>query len=347
MFQRITLNSENLKRLVESVGRFASEYQSSGRGRYFLHGDILLHEGHLDRDAGLLSQILRQHGKLIRFDLPIVADRITVKTNARIFGFRGHSQKPLTVKILMRQRGVTFAERTHGNSLFADIRARRLARSGLQRSRLLKVPEILTYDRKQGRWLVEEFVPGVDARRQDLARVAPRIDFPAIHAGAARLRPLARRRRTGALAAWIRQVDPEFPLPDGDALWPEGLIHSDLGHAGNVMVTPDGSLCLIDWELARIAPVAADLGSLYWRNPDLKPLLMRWLSALDPEGRSVAPNVQLAFGLVRHARQMFEDSPGYVSKLMARQGLDHAAARRQFAEDKAGLGQFLAFLQQA
>lgn len=347
MFQRITLNNENLRRLVEGVESFASEYRAGGRAEYLLFGNVLLHERHLRRDAGLLPQILGRHGQLIRVPLPIVADRITVKTNARIFGFKGRGQTPLTVKILMRHKGATFAERTYGNSLFADISARRMALSTLGKSRLLRVPEVFAYDRKRGRWLVEEFVPGVGARRQDLARVAPHIDLPALYGGAARLRPLSRRSGNIVLSAWIKEVDSDFPVPSQDALWPEALVHGDLGHAGNILVTADGGLLIIDWELARVGPVAVDLGSLYWRNPDLKPLLIRGLLALDPEGRALAPNIQLAFGLVRHANEMFRNPSGYVSKLMMKQGLDHAQARSRLAEDKAGLGDFLAFLRKA
>lgn len=347
MAQRIALNNENLRRLLESLRQFAAEYGARGRANFLLFGDMLLHEAHLGRDAGLLPQILRRHGKLIRFDLPFMAERITVRTNARIFGFKGGGQKPLTVKILMRHSGKTFAERLYGNSLFADIRARRLAAAAFARSPVLTVPGIVAYDKKHGRWLVEEHVPGVSAGRHDLGRVAPFIDFPALYAGAARLRPFARRRQSGRMSAWLREIDPGFPIPDDDALWPEALVHSDMGNAGNVLAAPDGRLCLIDWELAHVAPVAIDLGSLYWRNPDLKPLLMRWLSALDPEGKAMAPNVQLAYGLVRHANQMFRDPSGFVTGLMEGRGLDHAAARRQFAEDKAGLAEFLAFLRKA
>jgi hypothetical protein len=340
--QELTLDNETAVRLVDRLKEFAAEYGATGRGIYILYEDKLIHEAQIARDVRLLPKILNRHGKLTKIELPFVADRIETKTNARIFGFKGRRGIVATVKILMRHSGRSFATRDFGNSLFADIHARRLAAPGLKRAGPIFAPQVYDYDRKRGRWIVEEFVPGKRAKRHDIVRYAPFIDLEKLYGKSTRMKRVLRRRSTRKFAEWLKALDPEFPQPSEEDVWPEGLIHSDL--RGNMWCSADGRLCLIDWELARIAPVANDLVSIYFLNPDLKRFVFEWLRRLDPEKKAIAPEIQLGLTLMRYASDLMENPPQYVADLMADNRMGHAEALAQYEEDKAGVRNFLNFL---
>jgi hypothetical protein len=342
MLETLTLDNETTVRLVDRLKEFAAEYGASGRGTYIVYEDKLIHESQLARDVRLLPKILNRHGKLTKIELPFVADRIETKTNARIFGFKGRRGIVATVKILMRHSGRSFITRDFGNSLFADIHARRIAAPGLKRAGPVFAPEIYAYDRKRGRWIVEEYVPGKRAKRHDIVRYAPFIDLEKLYGDSTTMKPVLRRRSSRKWAEWLKTLDPEFPQPTPDDVWPEGLIHSDL--KGNMWCAADGRLCLIDWELARVAPVASDLVSVYFLNPDLKRFAFEWLRRLDPERKALAPEKQLGLALMRYASDLLQNPPQYVADLMSQNGMTHAEAVAHYEEEKDGVRKFLNFL---
>jgi hypothetical protein len=342
MLETLTLDNETAVRLIDRLKEFAAEYGASGRGTYILNGDTLIHESQLARDVGLLPKILNRHGKLTKIELPFVAERIETKTNARIFGFRARRGVVATVKILMRHSGRSFVTRSFGNSLFADVHARRLAAPGLKRAGPIFAPRVYDYDRKHGRWIVEEFVPGKRAKRHDIVRYAPFIDLEKLYGDSTQLKRILRRRQVQKWAEWLAQLDPEFPQPTEDDVWPEGLIHSDL--RGNMWCSADGRLCLIDWELAHIAPIANDLVSIYFLNPDLKRFAVEWLRRLDPEKKALAPEIQLGLTLMRFASDLMKNPLQYVADLMKEHRFGHAEAMAHYEEEKSGIRQFLNFL---
>ena len=343
MLETLTLNNETAVRLVDKLKQFAVEYGCSGRGAtYVAFGETLLNEQYLGRDPSLVSKILNRHGRINKVGLPFVADRIETKTNARIFGFRSRNGKLSTVKILMRHSGQTFATRKFGKTLFADVHARRIAAPGLKRAGPVFAPRVYDYDRKNGQWIVEDFVPGVRAQREEVARFAPYVDMSAIYGRSARMRPVFRRRATRLYAEWLASIDPEFPQPEKDAVWPESLIHSDL--RGNLWATTDGRLCLIDWELAHVAPVANDFASIYYLNPDIKLFLFEWLRRLDPEGKALAPELQVGLALMRFTADMMQKPAEYVADMTKTRRISYEQAAKVYEEEKRGVREFLAFL---
>jgi Ser/Thr protein kinase RdoA (MazF antagonist) len=97
------------------------------------------------------------------------------------------------------------------------------------------------------------------------------------------------------LAKVLKEVAPSLARVANDARWPVGICHGDL-HAGNLLKGSDGRIWLVDWELAGVRPVVIDLAHLYLRIPDLKPVILDILAALDPEGAGMVPVQQLALG---------------------------------------------------
>lgn len=344
LFEKIRLDrGDTLSRLIDNLTEFAAEYGITGRKcRYVLSGNKLLNEAHFARDPSLSMKTINQFGSLKYIELPFVAERIETRTNARIFGFKERGGALATVKILMRYSGWTLAERKLGKSLFTDVRARRLSAPALTGGRgYLIAPHIFDYDRRHGRWIVEEFIPCVDALRDDLAQFAF-IDLAAIYGGGARLRPVARR---GHVRGWVKALasfDPDFPLPTPDSLWPVALIHNDL--SPNIMKTGDGRLCIVDWELARIGPVAVDLASLYHSNPDLKKVLLGALRKLDPEGHAVPPETQIALCLMRSASRLLRNRSIVIHNFMKSGGVEYAEGEKYFERQLRGVRDYLAAL---
>jgi thiamine kinase-like enzyme len=212
----------------------------------------------------------------------------------------------------------------------------------LARAGRLYAPKLFDYDRKSGRWLVEEYVPGERAKRTEAGSLLSKMHADRVYETAARMKPVLRRRSVRKWAKWLAEIDPDFPQPDKDAVWPEALIHSDL--RGNLHYTPDGRLFVLDWELSRVAPVAADAASIYYLNPSLKPQLVAWLRHLDPEGKAPAPEIQIGFALMRFTSDMMENPAQYQTDLMNRRRISYEAAAALVEEDKNGIREHLAHL---
>lgn len=342
MLETLTLDNETIARLSGRIHQFAAEYGCAGHATYVLFGNALLRSAQVEANAQLLAKVINRHRRLTRVSLPLVADRIETRTNARIFGLTAHNGRDATVKILMRHSGKTLETRKYGNSLFADLHARRLAADGLRQALTVFAPRVFDYDRERGRWIVEEYVAGIRATRKDVVPIAASLDVPAIYRGAARMRPIGRSKAAAVWQARLAKFDPDFPAPHPSVLWPEALVHGDL--RGNMRITPDRRLCLIDWELARIAPVAIDMASLYFLNPNLKPFLIDWLRQLDPEGRALAPEIQLALALMRHTKEMIGNPYRYISDLMQKHRIDHAEAKALYERERSGVREYLAYL---
>lgn len=301
MYRRIILDRATLGALLDRVKAFAAEYRPSGRARYVLLGNRLVNDRLVAGDRTLQAEASSLSGPPLKIELPFSAERIEVATNARIFGLKGHHGELLTAKLLMRQSGgATLVQRRVGKTLFADVRARRLAEEAIRRNVPgVFVPRVVAYDRKYGRWLVEE---QITAQPAETATILQRFDPGALerlYAPVVRLKPVFRRRAIRRWAEALHSLDSDFiPIPD-NAAWPVTLGHSDL--EGNMLGTSDGRLGIIDWELAKVFPVAADLASIYLLLPETGEACARLLRILDPQSASLAPGAQLALGIARMA----------------------------------------------
>jgi hypothetical protein len=344
MAELITLDNEQLPRLVDGIKRFAVEFGIAGRPvAYVLFGNMLINEKQLSRDPVLLPKILNRHGRLVRAGLPFDCDRIETKSNARVFGLK-HRGRRVTAKILMRYSGQTLIDRKYAGALFGEVRARRLAAPALAATGRLFAPRVIAYDRAHGRWIVEEHVEATAAERADIIEAARQIDIGALYKPSARLKPVHRRPPTRELIDLLAEIDPSFPQPPAGALWPEGLTHRDL--PGNVLRTPDNRLCVIDWEMAKVAPVAADLVGLHALDPTLKPRLVAALQMLDPEGAALPPLTQLAVAYMRTAVPVWEKG-WFIDSIRKATGMGHAEAIAEHATRVRTIREHLASLREA
>jgi hypothetical protein len=325
MFHRVTLDSHGLSRLVERLKSFAAEYRTSGRGRYVGFGNALINDRIVKSSPELMHKMLRTHGSLVRTELPFSASRIEVATNARIFGLKAGNDI-VTAKLLMRAgSGNALASRREGRTLFAEIHARRLAEPAFKEtSGVLFTPKIVAYDRVSGRWLVEEFVEGTEGTPGDIAHTLDRVDLAKLYQSAARLKPVFRRRGIRRWSETLETFDPSFPKPAADSVWPEALCHTDL--AGNILRLADGRLCILDWELAKPFPVAGDLASVYLLLPERLGSIVEILRALDPSGRALAPQSQLALGLMRMIAGVVRNPSAHIASIMTATGVKQPEA---------------------
>jgi hypothetical protein len=265
-----------VQQIVSRLNQFAGDCGIAGASqRYFLSGKQLLRED-LAARAGI-------PGGVAVF-LPFAAERITIKTNLRVFGL---AKLPgVTAKVMLMSRGAR-------PSVLRDVHGRRIAAEYL-RDRI-RVPAVHRHDRRHANWLLEEFVAG---------KIADNVDFHTVVVPYARefILPLARMRRIRRAPRVLPLIDALeyslrslFPRIDANAMWPVSYAHNDLND-DNLLLTADGRLWILDWELSGVAPVAADLGRVYLRSPDSREPILALLAAADPEGVALAPRHQLALG---------------------------------------------------
>jgi hypothetical protein len=308
------LDQHNLQRLVKNLEQFASEYgHRRPAGTFVLFGNSLIDQRIVERNPGLATAILDKHRQLTRVTLPVTADEVRLQRNARIYGL--DRRKDVTVKVVLEQ-----GKRT----LFKEVRARRIVSSIIKDSGPIFVPRLLAYDRRGGNWLVEEFVSGRGFEKQDTRRLLAAVASGFYHQ-TARARPLSRLIGAGYLRERLEELDPLFPKISPESKWPVALTHGDLVRS-NVLCSADGRLCLIDWELAGVRPVAIDLAQIYRSDRDLKAEILDFLRRLDPNREAMPAAAQLALGVVHISRYIWQDRNAYARVLRGKYSMSYQAA---------------------
>jgi hypothetical protein len=265
-----------VQQIVSRLNQFAGDCGIAGASqRYFLSGKQLLRED-LAARAGI-------PGGVAVF-LPFAAERITIKTNLRVFGLARLPR--LTAKVMLISHGAR-------PSVLRDVRGRRIAAEHLKGR--IRVPTVRHYDRRGANWLLEDFIAGEIAAAADLGSfigtyaqqfILPLARMRRIR-GAPRVRPLV-----DVLEYSLRSL---FPKIGTEAVWPVAYSHNDL-NPDNLLKTADGGVQVLDWELSGVAPIAAELGQVYLRSPESRELILAILAAVDPERIGLPPHHQLALG---------------------------------------------------
>jgi hypothetical protein len=157
----LKLNKYDIEFVVRRLREFAAGAGIAGPlETYVVYGASLVPQREVVKDAALVMRVLSRHRQAITVQLPFLARRIQVKSNARVFGIR--SMNGLTAKVAL-------AEQRVGLSFRRDMTARRIVEPHL--SDRLRVPLIHKRDRRGARWLIEELVEDTHAGDSELMRL--------------------------------------------------------------------------------------------------------------------------------------------------------------------------------
>ncbi len=237
---------------------------------------------------------------------------IRIKNNARINYFDLEHGRQLTAKIALGSRG-------RKQSLAREIKARRI----LQRiAPDLLLPRIVEYDKRDLRWIIEEYIEAEHRRTEGggveifLRDIAQKLYRPSL-----RSQPAATwLKRRGIVLSDLHEVLKEFDLiADEDAStpignWPVALLHGDLSQ-GNMIVGKDRNVRLVDWEKFSSGPVVWDLRKLILVAPPSSEQLLLTLSGPEDMTPTRQIRLVLAAELLRRRRTRQESKRHLMSNL--------------------------------
>lgn len=191
-------------------------------------------------------------GKAALLSLPLAAAAVRVKNNIRVF--HDFPNRAVTAKIALPSDHRT-------GSLASEIAARRIVRDGTS----FRLPALLAHDEAGSAWLEEEFIAGPAVAEPD--KVARFLGGAAQQMYRAAPSSITLADALPMMGLTTDDVTAIGGLPGAgpDILTRRlscGFIHGDLSPA-NMLVAGDGTLYLIDWELAATAPIAWDLKKIF------------------------------------------------------------------------------------
>ena len=295
------LGSHSLPFVIDKLRTFADSYGRGGKpARYVVYGNVLVHEDRVHADPTLVMRVLSHHRRMTKVELPFTARMIFATTNLRVVGLRGNDG--LTAKVRLRgEKGL----------LWREMAARRLLAAKLKRNEFVSVPEVRAYDRRDGLWLVEEFVEATHSNAADMAAFLSTGGID-LYRATARLRPVLRVRQSyERLAADLRRLTPSAPAVADRSTWHVALCHGDFTKQ-NILRTSDGRFWLIDLEMAGVRPVAFDLAQACGEEPALVGHALAILESLGVGGDTLSATAQLALGLAAELQERIRIRAGSI-----------------------------------
>lgn len=312
--------------VVERLRAFAGDYRGGGRPCvYVVYGNILVREDRVLNNPSLLMKVLSHHRRMIKVDLPFTANVIFAATNLRIIGLGGDEH--LTAKVRLRGKK---------GQLFREMTARRVLTQVLADQSRVSIPRARAYDGRDGLWVVEEFV---DARHSNSGDAAAFLSAPAASFYGATIRGRAVARMRGGyndLAGELSRMVPSAGKVAENASWLVALCHGDLTRK-NLLRAPDGRFWLVDLELARVMPIAVELGHLCADEPSVTRQALALLARLDPAGETIPPRLQLALGLVAELREQRRCQAVYVIDKVKMFGVSRSEAETKVRAEADGI----------
>ncbi len=285
--------------------------------RYVVIDDTIVPESGARRQV---LDIIRQNGTAAHppvIQLRFSVQQIRLVTNLRIFGVEG--MPGMTVKLTPR------APQPGLYSIPREVHGRRIVSRHLNGK--IGIPVIRAHSAAGG-WLVEDFIDGRRAVREDLARFVVR-HAETVYLSTARLRRVKRNpARARIVMALEKSLNRLFPPIDEQALWAECVGHNDL-HLDNLLCSSDGKMWLLDWEHCGVVPLARDLGAIFCQMPTLRPALLGLLALADPNGQALDPPHQLALGASLALQRLAEQRRRDIRVLVAERGLSEREAERE------------------
>ncbi|MCR4283427.1 MAG: phosphotransferase, partial [Bauldia sp.] len=121
-----------------------------------------------------------------------------------------------------------------------------------------------------------------------------------------------------------------------NASWLVALCHGDLTRK-NLLRAPDGRFWLVDLELARVMPIAVELGHLCADEPSVTRQALALLARLDPAGETIPPRLQLALGLVAELREQRRCQAVYVIDKVKMFGVSRSEAETKVRAEADGI----------
>jgi len=222
--------------------------------------------------------------------LPFLAKKVGISNNLRIFGYDNNDQ--VTVKVAMPNHF------RRGN-LLREVRARKLVTEKMGKRTIC--PRLLSYERKDGRWLIEEMLEEEgqtslhDKALEFLKEYCQ--DFYRLSQSIKPINRCGYNRHLSILEESLAAKISGYKDFDPGKYWPVALCHNDLCPE-NMIKSRNGRLFVIDWEFAAYNPVAYDLAKLYTKHPALREDI---LAALEHFSKQNSPfldaHLQLAIAL--------------------------------------------------
>jgi hypothetical protein len=294
--QKPTIGPYDLELVTRKLVAFAASAGLEGDSvKYALVDRELLPHDKVSSNGALLMRALNLHRRVVPVTLPFAAERIGVRNNIRIFG-------------LARRPGMTASVQVRsgrGQSVFRECRARAIVSRHLDPGNGVAIPTVRSWDRRNGAWLIEDFVDGSVPSDEDIGRLAT-THLAGLYR--ATVRPRAVRRAPGGRAfvdeldRVLRATTTRFPALRPDDRWLVGLCHADLD-IENTLADRAGRIWILDWEKAGVVPLIADLGRLLIGRPGLKDALLGLLNSFDRDGVTLPPVHQLALGAAFEAQR--------------------------------------------
>lgn len=324
----IKVRERELSQIVDALNDFSKHFWGTQKETYgyLLCGQQLRPVKSSGLIPFVLSNLLRpRRWPRAYIRLPFRAGSIRVKNNLRLFDC-GQDQE-LSVKL-------TLPGLLRDGSLRREIRARRIYAGPLRPS--FDVPAIRDYDKPNGRWIAEDMVvQGKDGRSLvDEFITDHALDF---YRATCRLQKIANRKIYGMSISEITDFLPNnkscFELDKfQSAKLPTALCHGDLS-AGNMMRDQQGILFVVDWEKARVMPVAADLRKLYTRYPQARSDILQILTTLSSEDpHSAPPEVQMSLVLAADSALSEKNRDKMVQYYMQARGMGAKRAHKHFED---------------
>jgi hypothetical protein len=266
------------------------------------------------------------HGKVCFLALPLPAHKLRVKNNVRVF------LDPATTPGRKLIAKIALPSKHRTGSLAAEIASRTILQE--VPANILRTPTLARHDDKGSSWFEEELIDASDAdARTKVTRFLGEVGEN-FYKVALESRALTATLSAIGIAEGELEAMPEFTPFSADRSISFGYVHGDLSPE-NMIIDERGTFSLIDWELARQAPVALDLTKIFYLDMQGTVAL---LDRLRHEGdASAMEQMRFAFAvelaiLRRNRTARFEyltsnrnKSPATANKMIKRQEVSLAA----------------------